>query len=269
MHSLPLKNRFVRLVGTHQKLDRVARRYLNKFLEPNVYFPSGKEIVYFEGMRGPDGLKRKCPNDPQPSHFLLPDADDKILLSQVLDCRENLKNALKENNRERAAFEAAWLAHYLTDALTPAHHFPLHDVRDELMSDNEYFEIFGRPLRYVMRGDSPKETVKNNWSYYGKGGAMTKHFFFEFKVAQIINPMKSKNLFPRLSKKDLENVDLEKEVYKSVNKIHKLKMYDRYRELGWTEKLNVETKKILLPEIIKLITLAWYSSLPEEKSEEK
>ena len=81
--------------------------------------------------------------------------------------------------------------------------------------------------------------------------------------------MKSKNLFPRLSKKDLENVDLEKEVYKSVNKIHKLKMYDRYRELGWTEKLNVETKKILLPEIIKLITLAWYSSLPEEKSEEK
>ena len=269
MHSLPLKNRFVRLVGTHQKLDRVSRRFLSRFIAPDVYFPSGKEIVYFEGMRGPDGLIRKCPNSPQPTHFIIPDADDKILLTQILDCQKNLKTALKEKNNERAAFEAAWLAHYLTDALTPAHHFPLHDVRDELMSDNEYFEIFGRPLRYVMRGDSPKETVKNNWQYYGKNGHMTKHFFFEFKIAQIITPMKTKNLYPKLSKKDLEKVNLEKEFYKSLDKVACLKMYDRYRELGWTGKMNQEVKKIVLPEIIKLITLAWYSSLPEEKSEEK
>jgi len=265
MHSLPLKNRFVRLVGTHQKLDRVSRRYFGKFLKPDVYFPSAKEIVYFEGMRGPDGLKRKCPDSPQPSHFIIPDADDKVLFSQVVDCRENLKIALKENNPERAAFEAAWLAHYLTDALTPAHHFPLHDVRDELMSDNEYFEIFGRPLRHVIRGDSPLKTVKNNWQYYGKDGAMTKHFFFEFKIAQIITPMKNKNLYPNLSRKDLKNLDLESEFYKSVEKIASLKMYERYLELGWTEKLTVETKKILLPEIVKLIVLSWFSSLGEEE----
>lgn len=265
MHSLPLKNRFVRLVGTHQKLDRVSRRFLNKFLPPNVYFPSGKEIVYFEGMRGPDGLIRKCPTSPQPTHFIIPNADDKKLISQILDCQKNLRTALKDNNRERAAFEAAWLAHYITDALTPAHHFPLHEVRKELMSDKEYYEIFGRPLQYIIRGDTPIETVKNNWTYYGKNGHMTKHFFFEFKIAQIITPRKAKNLYPKLSKKDFENIDLEKEFYKSVKKIHDLKMYERYKELGWTGKMNQETKKILLPEIIKLITLAWYSSLPEEK----
>ena len=259
MHSLPIKNRLVRLVGTHQKLDRVARRFLNKFLDENVYFPSGKEIVYFEGMRGPDGLKRKCPSYPQPSHFILPKSDDKTLFFQVLNCQSNLKKALKEKNHERAAFEAAWMAHYLTDALTPAHHFPLSEAKEELMSDNEYFEIFGRPLRHIMRGDTPIKTVKNNWCYYGKNGHMTKHFFFEFKIAQIINPMKAKNLYPKLQKKDLENINLEKEFYKSVQKIYSLKMYDRYRELGWTGKLNQEAKKILLPEIIKLIVIAWYS----------
>lgn len=264
MHSLPIKNRFVRLVGTHQKLDRVSRRFLGHFLNEKTYFPSAKEIVYFEGMRGPDGLKRKCPDSPQPSHFILPDADDKVLLSQVLDCQKNLKTALKEENCERAAFEAAWLAHYLTDALTPAHHFPLHNMRDELMSDNEYFEIFGRPLRYIMHGDTPIETVKNNWTYYGKNGHMTKHFFFEFKIAQIINPMKTKNLYPKLTKKDLESINLEAEFYKSVKKIYDLKMYDRYLELGWTGKLNEETKKILLPEIVKLITLAWYSAVEQK-----
>ncbi len=264
MQSLPLKNRFVCLVGTHQKLDRVSRRFLNKFLPPETNFPTAKEIVYFEGMRGPDGLKRKCPDSPQPSHFIIPKNDDKILLSQILNAQKNLKTALKENNPERAAFEAAWLAHWLVDGLTPAHHFPLHDVRDELMSENEYFEIFGRPLRYVLHGDSPLETVKNNWEYYGKGGAMTKHFFFEFKVAKIITPMKSKNLYPKLTKTELEKIkskkiDLEAEFYNSLAKISELKMYDRYLELGWTGKLDKETKEILLPEIVKLITLGWFS----------
>lgn len=264
MQSLPLKNKLVRLVGTHQKLDRVSRRFLSKILPPETYFPTAKEIVYFEGMRGPDGLKRKCPDSPQPSHFIIPNNDDKILLSQILDNQKNLKAALKNNNPERAAFEAAWLAHWLTDGLTPAHHFPLHDFRDELMSDNEFFEIFGRPLRYVMHGDSPIKTVKNNWEYYGKNGEMTKHFFFEFKIAKIITPMKSKKLYPKLKKEDLEKlkskkINLETEFYKSLAKITKLKMYDRYRELGWTGKLEKETKEILLPEIVKLITLAWVS----------
>ena len=107
--------------------------------------------------------------------------------------------------------------------------------------------------------------IKNNWQYYGKGGAMTKHFFFEFKIAQIITPMKNKNLYPNLSRKDLKNLDLESEFYKSVEKIASLKMYERYRELGWTEKLTVETKKILLPEIVKLIVLSWFSSLSGEE----
>ena len=132
------------------------------------------------------------------------------------------------------------------------------------MSDNEYFEIFGRPLRYVLHGDSPLETVKNNWEYYGKNGAMTKHFFFEFKVAKIITPMKSKNLYPKLTKIELEKIkskkiNLEAEFYNSLAKIAKLKMYDRYLELGWTGKLDKETKEILLPEIVKLITLGWFS----------
>ncbi len=261
MHSLPIKNRSGRIIGTHQKLDRIARKALSKLLKKNDYFPSAKEIVYFEGMRGPDGLKRKCPGVDEPTHFIIPDNDDKKLLTQVLDCQENLKKALKEENIERAAFEASWLAHYLVDALTPAHHFPLTDKKEELMSEKEYYEIFGHELRQIMRGDSPLETVKNNWTYYGKNGHMTKHFFFEYKIARILNTMKTKKLLPKLTKKELENNNLEKEFYTSVNKIYSLNLYNRYKDLGWTGKIDQEVKKILLPEIVKLITIAWYSCI--------
>ena len=50
-----------KLVGTHQKLDKAARRTLANFLKRGAFFPSSKEILHFEGSRGPDGLKRKSP----------------------------------------------------------------------------------------------------------------------------------------------------------------------------------------------------------------
>ena len=58
-----------KIMGTHQLLDQAARQTLGQYLPAGRYFPSSKEIIYFEGMRGPDGLKRKSPEQDDLSHM--------------------------------------------------------------------------------------------------------------------------------------------------------------------------------------------------------
>ena len=49
------------LSGTHQRLDRAARVMFREMAPKGVYFPSVREILHFEGNRGPDGIKWKSP----------------------------------------------------------------------------------------------------------------------------------------------------------------------------------------------------------------
>ncbi len=262
MQSLPLKRGKAagNLIGTHQKLIRISRRLFAKHAPRGVDFPTAKELVYFEGMRGPDGLKRKCPDSPdQPEHFLIPNADNGRIWKQIEDCEANLKRALTEGNRERAAFEAAWMSHFIIDGLTPAHHYPLDDIKNEFMSESEYVEIFGKPLARKIEGETIRETVGKNIVYYGPGGHITKHFAFEYHIAKIVNSKKKETLTPRLkySSRDIKSLDFKAEFYTSVNKIAALKMYERYKVEGWTKELERETIEILLPEIVKNVTIGW------------
>ena len=221
-------------------------------------------------MRGPDGLKRKSPGVDEPMHFILPDNDDGELVKLIKDHHHNLAEALKEKNRARAAFEAAWLAHALTDGLTPAHHFPYEEAVKELMSEKDYIKIFGQPIKGVMRGDNILESAKNNWKYWGVEGLMTKHIVFEYRVAMIAARQPLKKLTPKLPKMEVErlknyqNLDLTEEFYASLRRVHSLKMYDRFRKKGWGPGLTYETTEALLPEIVKLITIGWLSALPEK-----
>ena len=151
------------IVGTHQKLDKIARKILQKNLPARVYFPDIKEILLFEGMGGPDGLKRKSPGVDEPMHFIIPGQDDGKLIQMILDHQYNLRKALATDNKVRAAFEAGWMAHAITDGLTPAHHFPLTEAQGELMTEKEFIKIFGIPVKGIMHGRNSLETLRNNW----------------------------------------------------------------------------------------------------------
>lgn len=273
-----------KLIGTHQKLDRAARQFFAKLAPEGAVFPTYRQIVYFEGMRGPDGLKRKSPGVDEPAHFILPDDDDGKLIKLIKDHHHNLKSALAEAQKftdigdqakssdylTRAAFEAAWLAHALTDGLTPAHHFPYKEAVKELMSEKDYVKIFGQPIKGIMRGDTVLESAKNNWKYWGVEGLMTKHIVFEYRVAMIAARRSLKKLTPHLPKietkrlKNYQDLDLEAEFYAALRRIHSLKMYDRFRKKGWNPRLTNETKESLLPEIVKIITIGWLSALPKQ-----
>lgn len=282
-----------RLIGTHQKLDRAALKYFEQLApdwlevkksrknalgdtsdnekEPLLLFPSAKEIVYFEGANGPDGLKRKSPGKDEPTHFIIPGDDDGVLINDILNHHFNLKNALKNRDRTRAAFEAAWLAHALTDGLTPAHHYPYQEAVSELMSDKEYVTIFGQPIKGIMHGKSFAESARNNWLYWGIEGVMSKHIAFEYGCAIVAKSLPNKRIFPKLSDAEIahlkrySSLDLKREFYASLAKVDRLKMYDRFRKNGWNADLALETRQILLPEIVKIITIGWLASLPTEE----
>ncbi len=266
-----------KIVGTHQQLDQAARKILSGVLPRGKFFPSAKDIIHFEGTRGPDGLKRKSPGVDDPSHMLSPDdpssspssagghetLDERSVLTMIFDHRWNLVKALKDKNQVRAAFEAAWMAHMITDGLTPAHHFPLSEVKNELMTDNEMVKFFGAPIKGVMHGRSMLETLRNNWLYWGAGGHMSKHVAYEYGVMMIVAAMPRRTLTPQIEPQDFQNLDLEQTFLEALQFIRKHKMYDRFLEEGWTTELALETKNILIPEIVKTIALGWYSAAAE------
>lgn len=264
----PGSKRSGKLIGAHQKLDKAARQLLGNTIPVGKNFPTITEILRFEGMQGPDGLKRKSPGVDEPEHFIIPGADDGVLIQHIRNHHYNLVQALKKRNRVRASFEAAWLAHAVTDGLTPAHHYPFREVRDELAGDADYIKVFGVQLKGVTKGESFAETMRKNWLYLGAGGLMTRHIAFEYGVAYIITPVPLRRLQPKdFSLKDAENADFEKAFYQSLERVAKLKMYDRFLEYGWTTELAVETREVLVPEIVRAITLAWASAANQAKRE--
>lgn len=271
-----------KIVGTHQRLDQVARRLLSTHLPKNRYFPSSKEIIHFEGTRGPDGLKRKSPGVDEPTHMLVTDdtalettedswpaatdhstLDTRSVEQMITDHHWNLVQALRQSNHVRAAFEAAWMAHMITDGLTPAHHFPLTDVQEELMTDKEFVKVFGQPIKGIIHGRNMLETARNNWLYWGAGGHMSKHIAYEYGVAMIVAALPIRAFRVQLSAEDLAQTDVTQMFDRALERVQGLEMYDRFLKNGWTTDLAIETRDVLIPEIVRAIALGWYLAVSE------
>lgn len=250
-----------RIVGVHQKIDRVSRRYLNKFVGKTLKFPGIRMILNFEGKNGPDGLKFKGAEHDVPWHFIDPtDPDDLSVISMINDHIYNLAEALRVKNTIRAAFEAAWLSHAITDGLTPAHHYPLNDKIKELWGKSQS-ERNSVKDRIVIKGKSRRDTLSKNWEYWGVGGVFSDHLTYEMGVASAITASNFDSI--DITNEDITyliNNNFETLFLESVHKIHKLEIFDNYRKSGWTTNLAMETKDVLLPEIIKMVTLAWYKA---------
>lgn len=249
-------------VGVHQKIDRVAHQYLVRELKNKHIFPQISDILYFEGNNGPDGLKRKNSPQGEPWHFIDPNnPNDLSLITMINDHIYNLSISLKNNNKTRASFEAAWLAHAIVDGLTPAHHYPLGDMIEQLWGTS-HSERKGVKGRLVIKGKNFKETVSKNWQYIGGGGVMTAHLMFEAGVASAISTTRFKKF--GTTKQDFTQLSEEGFISmfrKSLKKVDSMKMYEEFGSTGWTWDLANQTKKTLIPEMIKLVTLAWYQAV--------
>lgn len=257
-----LRNSSGRLIGAHQKLDRVARRGLEA-LVPGIAFPSAKEILQFEGVNGPDAIKRKSPAKDEPWHYYDPmDPKDTLLIRMIERHSKNLATALKKNEGEKAAFEAAWLAHAIVDGLTPAHHFPLERKLEELRGEGiETRTSFKEKNIMRSEGDTWRELLAKNWEYWGAKGIMTTHALYEFGVATTIAPLRLRRGYP--TAKDRRRVERNGIIVlfkEAAQLIYELNMYDRFSRKGWTRKLARETREVLAPAIAKVVALAWYDA---------
>lgn len=257
-----------KIVGVHQKIDGISRKILSRHLRNNANFPGEKQILYFEGTRGPDGLKRKSPGKDEPHSFLNPEDNDGKLWQNIENHHHNLSVALEEGDKVRSAFEASWLAHFIVDGLTPAHHYPFEEVVDQLMSEKDYHELFGTKLKGVMRGNNISEVLINNWSYIGAGGVMTKHVAYELAVAYLIALIPSRRLTPKIKLEDLRDIDFKKEFYSDLHAIYKKDYYHHFLQEGWDNYLMEETVHFLIPTMIHAVTLGWASALPPERLKE-
>ena len=262
-----------KLVGTHQKIDRAARLILREIManeaedNPLAGFPKIHQILRFEGKNGPDGIKMKSPGKDEPWHFVDPHGDMTKMQTYVENHIYNLAQALKRQDQVRASFEAAWLAHAVTDALTPAHQYPMEDKIVEL-SGKLPSERDKLRKKMFLPGETWLKSARINWEYIGPKGVMSTHMLYELGVAILISPVAPRRLAKKPRKDDLEQVlsghfmELFEE---KINYVADRRYYQRFTLKGWTNRLALETANELLPQISQVVALAWLAGIEESK----
>lgn len=260
---LPKFKQSGRIIGAHQKIDRLARRHLSLLAGKTDDFPSIREILHFEGIRGPDGVKLKSPGIDEPWHFIdLNNLEDTRLMDHIHDHHNSLVQAIKQKNKEKMAFEAAWLAHAVTDGLTPAHQVPYDEIMNELRGAAEALENNVRS-KVVMPGNgSMRLFIKNNWDYWGFGGVMTSHTLFEAGVATAISSLRfNEGMFSNEDIYELSKRPFDEVVMEAIYAVAQLDMYGEFKKQGWNTQLARQARRELLPIIVRTVTYAWYSAM--------
>ncbi len=248
-----------RIAGTHQKIDRAARLILREIRsvalpKSQVHFPSINEILRFEGSGGPDGIKMKSPGKDEPWHFVDPHGDYSVMITYIENHLTNLSIALSEQNFVRASFEAGWMAHAITDALTPAHQYPMEDKIIEISGKhpNERIKL---NQKMFLPGDTWRKRLSANWKYLGPKGVMSSHMLYEMGVAVLTTSLSARKIAQKPSPQEitrLKNGEFITMFEDSIQFVAKKQYYQTFIRKGWTSRLARETRTILLPEISKL-----------------
>lgn len=250
--------------GAHQKIDRTARRHLEQ-LVPDASFPGRKNILKFEGMDGPDGIKRKTPAKDEPWHYFDPeDANDTQLLQIISGHYKQLVKALKIGNQARASFEAAWLAHAVVDGLTPAHHYPYEEELVRLRGGASIETRTTPKEKLLMPGDTLPQRISHNWQMWGDKGLLATHIAFEIGIAVMIMPLRLRRAFPTGDElQEVQKKGVSKLFVERAQKIDRLHMYETFYKSGWTPKLAKLVRRQLMPTIVNTVTLIWYMAVRE------
>jgi hypothetical protein len=252
----------------HQKIDRVSYRHLRRLVGVTPGFPRMSRILHFEGHNGPDGTKFKYKEGVEaPWHFINPfDAKDTELRDVITSHYAQLVEAIRESNQTRAAFEAAWLAHALVDGLTPAHHFPYEETLEDLRGENRTSRK--SMIGYItVKGESGLQSVARSLKLIGPKGLLTTHTAFEAGVFSIMMPMTIRHGYP--TKDDLaaaKELGIPKYFQRTAQEIAALNLYERFYKTGWTPALARSVRRELVPRMVLMVTLAWYSALVDAKS---
>lgn len=253
--------RVVTRAGIHQRFDMAAYKMVEKYL-PEGDFPSIKHILHFEGYNGPDGLKSKSglkyktKEDTNPSHLYDPITDSGEVPAHIEHHYGGLVSALKKGDEIRAAFEASWMAHYVGDGLTPAHHFPL---EDKVAAAAE------QAAHDIDAGDISKFTamLKKNWAIWGAKGHMSTHLNFEMGVAFALLIFRIQPVFDELELNRARALGPVQYFKREAREVAELNLYDRFYKYGWTADIASVVKNQLAPKVARTIGIIWLLAVLE------
>lgn len=229
----------ISIAGTHQKLDREAFRVLSPMINTS-HFPRRREILKFEGYGGPDGMAVK--GNYKNNHMWDPITETGFLPIWIESHYKNLVAALKAGDQVEAAFHAGYMAHYLTDSLTPAHHVTFEQAATDA-------EEIGR--------------IRRNWKAWGIKGSKSSHLAFEsgISAATMFTPLRVKAdlaLTEAIARDGIARV-----VKAESLKIAKLHLYKEFLKDGWTAKLAKSVRATVVPRIPQMIAAAWLAAYQE------
>jgi len=260
-----------RLIGAHQQIDRIARRHTGELLGSKSFFPGIGTILKFEGKDGPDGIKRKSPGHNEPWHFFNPLDDNNKEYARLLAVHyDGLVKQLRLQDKERAAFEAAWLAHTIIDGLTPAHHFPFEQKISELRGGKPNGTRITYSDKLIFKGDTLGKTFSNMLKAWGPKGIFTAHFMFEFGFSFIIKPLRFPDARPKPSDlRGVESIGYTEYFMQIARQIAMMDLYEQYIAKGWTSKLTRQIRQELAPLMVKAVTVIWYQAVQEAERGKK
>ncbi|TAK89612.1 hypothetical protein EPO04_00690 [Patescibacteria group bacterium] len=244
--------RTVSALGVHQRFDTVAYRLTQSYFHPQT-FPNLAQILHFEGINGPDGMKVKSPGKGEVGHLYDPLTERGAIPDLIEQHYQGLVLALQKNNQVRAAFEAAWLAHYVCDGLTPAHHFPL----DEELAKHRLTKTDKNRYKVRQAGEPARETLKKGWAVWGGKGLLTTHVNFEMGVMAALVGQKIKVQLDASKLAHARQVGPVEFFKQEAREIANLQMYERFYKQGWSMSLGREVKSILAPVSVQAIAIIW------------
>lgn len=258
-----LTNKSGALLGVHQKVNRIAKRYVDNN-RSDLFFPNIKEILNFEGNNGPDGIKLKSPACDEPWHYYDPyDPKDTKILNLISDHYNALVDSIKNENSTKVAFEAAWLSHAIVDGLTPAHHFPYEQELEKLRGESKETRTTLKK-KILINGETKIEMFIKNWQMWGAKGLFLTHGLFEIGIAFIMLPIGYNRLKPSsYDLKEARQLGSVEYFKRKARYIADLNMYQSFYKKGWTTQLARQAKSELIPEITKTVTVIWVLALDE------
>ncbi len=237
--------RVVKRLGVHQRFDTAAYHMVAPYFGAAT-FPPLRDILHFEGVNGPDGVKSKLgiklPDGvvADTSHMYDPGEHSGELPRLITSHYDQLVKALTGGDQTRAAFEASWLAHYLADGLTPAHHFPYDEKKEELFGE-----------------DSEISWLRKNWAWLGMKGVLSTHMFFEIGVASALLMAPIKTRLDEAKLAQAKKVGLLEFFRREAKDIAGLDLYSKFYRRGWNQKLAKTVRQVIAPRTIQLIGLVW------------
>lgn len=256
-------------LGVHQRFDVAAHEMIESYLSAKS-FPSAKSIIHFEGYNGPDGIKVKSPGVDDPSHFYDPYNDVGELPEHVQNHYDGLVSELREKDLVRSAFEASWLAHYVVDGLTPAHHYPFVEKIVELREGEAGLKRRKRrtdePLRNdattkfhksVVIGDTVRQTLAGTWGLWGGKGVMSTHVNFEFGVATALLFFKLKQPLSETMLAEARQLGMMAFFKREARNVADLDLYERFYREGWTAELARIVREQIAPHACQVVGIIW------------